>query len=111
MNVRAHVRANFPMHGFDLAVLRDNAGATEAWHPSGEWLPFDTTVIHLDGTPWITFPGTVADAVVEAVERHTRSTEGYVPADARRDYLAERERVDRLTAALVGVAERMTGRR
>lgn len=111
MKVRAHVRANFPHDGFDLAVIRDTAAGPEAWHPSGEWLPFDTTVVHVDGTPWVTFPGAVADAVLEAIEHHTRSTAGYVPTDARADYLAERARVDRLTDALVGVAERMTGRR
>lgn len=109
MKVRAHVRANFPTDGFDLAVIRDTATGPEAWHPSGTWTPYDPTV--LDGAPWVTFPGPVADAVLEAVERHTRSTAGYVPTDARADYLAERARVDKLTDALVGVAERMTGRR
>ena len=107
MNVRAHVRANFPLDGFDLAVVRDLGGAVEAWHPCGEWVPYDPTVT--DGAPWITFPGPVAAAVFAAIERHTRSTEGYVPTDARADYLAERARVDKLTDALVGVAERMTG--
>lgn len=102
MNVRAHVRVNFPMDGFDLAVVRNDGVGPEAWHPSGTWTSYDPTVTN--GTPWITFSGPVAAAVLEAMERHMRSAAGYVATDARSDYLAERARVDKLTDALVSIA-------
>lgn len=105
MNVRAHVRPNYAMDGFDLAVIRTTASGMEAWHPSGRWEPFDATVVS-DAAPWLPFPGDVGDAVLEAVERHLRSTAGYVPTDARKDYLDERARVDKLTAAILELATR-----
>ena len=95
------------MEGFDLAVIRDAPdGTTERW-VAGAWLPCDLHVA--DADVWTTFPGDVAHAVLAAAERYMRSAEGYVPTDARKDYLAERARVDKLTDALVGIAERMTG--
>lgn len=47
-----------------------------------------------------------SDALIDGILAHARSRDGYVPTDARRDYLAERERVDRLIGVVADIAKR-----
>lgn len=67
-----------------------------------EWVDIDD---HVTVEPLV-FPPGAAAALSEAFARLAASQSGYVPTDARSDYLAERARVDKLVDALIG----MTGR-
>lgn len=103
MTVRTHVAFDFLRQALSLTVVRDlpqhapavlrlRTGAAMAWEPFDEGITTEPTLI---------LPPDVSEAVLEAFQRHLATVDGYVPTEARKDYLAERARVDRLIGALI----------
>lgn len=108
MTTRARVVYEFDLGRLSLWVLRDEPPGV--WRPSdpadglaGRWDPSTPGVAML---PTVVFPeyDGIADLVMEAFVRHAQTSSGYVLTDARKDYLAERDRVDRLQQAVVTIA-------
>lgn len=98
MTVRAHVNYDWPTQRLELTVMRDDDRTTEVWRGPDGWVSVDPQVIV---EPSLRFSWEMAPAVLEAFQRHLQTANGYVPTDARTDYLAERARVDRLIGAVI----------
>lgn len=103
MTTRAHVAYDWLRMSLELTVVRDrpeHAPAVLRLLPGGPaWEPFDEGAT---AEPTLVLPPDASEAVLEAFRRHLATASGYVPTEARSDYLAERARVDRFIGALIG---------
>lgn len=103
MTVRAHVAYDWLRQTLHLTVVRDQPDHARAVfrvlsNGASAWEPFEEGVV---AEPTLSVPPEASEALLEAFKRHLASAEGYVPTEARKDYLAERARVDRLIGALI----------
>lgn len=105
MTVRAHVAYDWVGQTLALTVVDEFAGGPRILRLVDDgvlWETFDPQVVW---EPSLRLPREAAEAVLEAFRRHLATTDGYVPTEARKDHLAERERVDQLLATMSRIAE------
>lgn len=102
MTIRARVHYDWASERLGVVIVRGDAGGQMmAQLQDGRW----AWVGKEPGVaiePCVVFPGEMAEAVAEAFERHLATVEGYVPTEARKDYLAERARVDKFIEHFTG---------
>ena len=104
--MKCHVVRNLPINGLDIYLIDEPVGSGN-FRVAGlvdgrvEWRDHPPDVM---AQPTISLDGRASEAFVEGVLAWSRSADGYVPTDARKDYLDERRRVDRLQEALITIA-------
>ncbi|HEV2071074.1 MAG TPA: hypothetical protein VGR26_14890 [Acidimicrobiales bacterium] len=106
MSVKCHVVFDLPMGGLRLHFVSDEwPGAVRRGVVDGDgsiqWVEAD---LPASQPATLTLRQQETEALLEGVLAYTRSRDGYVPTEARKDYLAERERVDKLLGVLSEIA-------
>jgi hypothetical protein len=101
MSIRVRVDENFATGGIDVWVVEKfDAGRRSLLRPNGQWeIAADLGATQLTSDPSLRLPEYVGRPLLDALIRHYDGAED--THNLRRDYDAERARVDRLIGAFL----------
>jgi hypothetical protein len=104
MSIRVRVDENFATGGVDIWVVDKGDGRRDLLRPDGQWERVtDLATTQLTAEPSVRLPEYVARPLLDALVRFYDGAED--TRNLRRDYDAERARVDRLIGALLTPAQ------
>ena len=106
--IRAGVSYDWMTQSLRLTIVWDRGDGPQVarleptdWGTTIRWEPTDPMV---EPVPTLILDRLTSGPVLEAIQRHLATVDGYVPTEARKDYLAERARVDKLEDVISKVA-------
>jgi hypothetical protein len=102
VSIRVHVQENYAAGGLDVWVAEKGDGRRTVLRPDGAWTTAEPGTTLTD--PSLRVPEGAGRALLEALARHYEGGED--TRALRRDYDAERARVDSLVGVLARTVER-----